>query len=174
MIYYSKQASRVAFAEPSTRKLINEFLATKERLATTLRLQLVNLPCIGPVFEWIISHFDLLTHNVSTVPRGIKRFLQCVGSPSPVSTYLFPSDENIGLVKTLCKKSITNDGIALRVLQSELPIFYGLTAAIKQVPVLPGCFQDLLDKLAVCASAPFNPLYRIPDSPVIEDSVLSL
>ena len=170
---HSKEADRIAFADATSRKYINEFVKTKGKVTDLLANRLRDLSIVGPVFDWLITHFQLTTNPVSTVPRGIINFFQCLGSKSPVCSYLFPSEENIGLVKSLTEDRITPDFPALRTLQCELPIFHGLVTSIKGVSVLPRCFQILLNHLGLCAEAPFNPEYKIPDSPVGKPSKLS-
>ncbi len=171
----SHQSTRIPFATKKVRDEINRFVKAKGKLLPTEQVLISNIhPCINDVFKWLIGHFLLGTNPVNTVPRGIMTFLQCVGSASPVCSYLFPSEENIGLVKSLCKDPITNDFRALRTLQNELPIFYGLLTAVKGYKVLPPCFQALIEKLCNCAEAPFDPSYYIPDTPAVKTAGLDL
>ena len=105
------------------------------------------------------------------LPQKTKAFFRCLGSESPVCTYLFPS--SIELIKELTEVDFKKDRERYHALQMESPIFYDLLWELKDLSRLPKEFTSLLQHLIMCAETPFNnPEHRLPNLPLDDERKL--
>lgn len=174
---FSLRSARIAFEDPQVRKVLLEFAnKTRGKLTDEERSQLLSIGILEArtLMTWVVDTFGLHYTDVSVVPFGVRQFIRCIATTSPVCSYLHPSDENIQMVKSLTEENIRAKPFEWHQLQMELPMFYELLKDLASAEVLPSdVFTRLFTYLIHRAEDPFNPDNRLPDLPLSTDTPLA-
>ena len=86
-------------------------MKTKGLVTRALLSELENLPdrYISGVFSWLRAEYNLEIRCRTAVTEGVAKFLSCLGTTSLVCSYLFPSPDNVQLIRSLCESEIKCD-----------------------------------------------------------------
>ena len=106
------------------------------------------------------------------LPPKMKAFFRCLISTSPVCSYIFPSEENLELLRLLTEVDIKGNQALYLQLQAESPVFYDMLIELTDCLRLPAAFRGLIRHLTICAVTPFNPEDKLPDLPSTDDKKL--
>ena len=177
---YSTMDTRVALPDREQRQYLRNFAYTEQKMSMQEVAELLQvLPReIRDVVKWAVDFFGLRksqseTKNVPvTLPRGTRAFFRCLSSESPVCHYVVPSEDNLILMSELTNKDIKAHQSTYADLQKECPIIFQLLEELDDCVKLPSEFRRLLTYLSIKAQEPFNPDYRLPDLPPVDDKRL--
>ena len=92
----------------------------------------------------------------SKQPRGIKDFFLCLSKPSPVCSYLYPSEECFSLLEKLFIVGVKSQVSTMRDLHNKLPIFFDLLTSMEDQSSLPFDWKPVAYKLMQLAGQPFT------------------
>ena len=128
-----------------------------ESKTTHLSIQLSNL------LKWIKDKYfvDKLLGTPypnpgATMPRGLKNFIKCIGSESPVCHYLPPTNDNLTLLDDMFN-GIRSKAYKMQSLQKNLIIFFDLVVDVDDgTGNLPLEFNAMVLHLKNVAGKPFQ------------------
>ena len=103
---------------------------------------------------WIADTYLREDLKDKTIPKGVRAFLRCIGSESPVASYLPPSLKCANLIDKIIEKRTRQTDRIADDLQYELPIFFNLLKDIRMD--LPDAFNALLLHLKDVSLKPFE------------------
>ena len=101
-------------------------------------------------------------------PRSLGRIFQMLSSPSPVCSYVPPTNEIYELLLKLVDHNITSDSEVMRDLQMKLPFFHDLLSELRIESSLPDVWTGLLLHLFDCSMNPFETAEHIKEPPLQE------
>ena len=150
--FHSFHQKRIAIPRKSTQKLMLKWCQNKLPQAQlyTLSSQLADFPEIHTAFLWTREVFQLV------VPNNILVFFTCLAQPSPVCSYLPPSDENFDLISQSFVREVKSDSVTMLALSRKLPVFYQLLNGLKLEERLPSEFKGVIFKLVELSKEPFK------------------
>ena len=113
---------------------------------------------------YLVFCIKLDDQKVECIPKGVRGFIRCIATPSPVCSYIFPSTDITRLVLSLVDHPVRRHQDKLFLLQKEVPILFNLVKDLGDEK-LPECFRDLLSYLVRRANSPFTDMITdIPPS----------
>ena len=89
------------------------------------------------------------------MPNAVIDILLCVSSPSPVCSYLYPSEEVLDLVMELFETNIKSDVKKMKEFQEKIPLFFNLLVCFSIETSLPDEWKGLIILLTDIARKPF-------------------
>lgn len=161
----------MAFPSKEIRDILMVLATKTSKLDVVERLKVLNIPQreLKPFLQWLMMCYDLEKENVSLIPDSLRVFIRCMASPSPVCSYLFPSDSIDHLVSSLTERPVRANMDKYHHLQLEVPILFHVVKDLG-CEVLPECFRDLLKYLMLRAKSPFSD-HVVPSGPPSNDKM---
>ena len=172
-LFFSDFNDRIAIENDAIRNILismRKKKSSKNEFFQLLNLAKLHCQFILPLLKWIFNYYDLKTFGLDTIPPGVLNFLGCMGSKSPVCSYVYPEEQCLLLLEDLIVTDIKKDIKKYQFLQMELPIFYELLKDLRDWNHLPEEFKGTLLHLKERATAPFK--YHIPRTPSEEESTM--
>ena len=99
--------------------------------------------------QYIDTLFDVL-------PKGIADFFRCLARPSPVCSYVLPSEDVYSLIDKLFNPSIKEDVVFMKELSEKAPVIFRLLSAFQIETSMPYSFKQLFGKLIFLSRKPFQ------------------
>ena len=110
---------------------------------------LASFPEIYETVQYIDTLFDAL-------PKGIADFFCCLARPSPVCSYVLPSEDVYSLIDKIFTPSIKEDVIFMKELSEKAPVIFRLLSAFQIETNMPYAFKQLFGKLIFLPRKPFQ------------------
>ena len=96
------------------------------------------------LLKWIYLNYMKLEFEDQSIPLGICLFLRCIGSESPVSSYLPPTLRNMILIDEILNGTIRQRGKCMDEVQQNLPIFFNMLKDLNNELPVEGCFPKAI------------------------------
>ena len=120
---------------------------------------------IYDVFLWTLATFPVI------VPKGVLQFFNCLSQPSPVCSYLFPSEECLELADKLYTVNVKMHVETYKEIYEKLPVFFHLLNSLFESS-LPLVWKPLIRYLILKSQKPFVDAANVPETaPSDEDSM---
>ena len=108
--------------------------------------------CIWNIMKWSVDVFE----KPNSFPRGLRNIYQLVSSPSPVCSYIEPTEEVFSLLMKTLSSNIKSDSNVMRLLQTKLPFFHDLLSSLSVEDRIPEEWKGLILHLIDKAREPFE------------------
>ena len=92
--FISTSSSRMGFGDKLTRNMLLDLVNTNGKLAPALKLKLKGNKHteLKSFIRWLFDEYSLNTSSFNVVPDGVREFIRCMSTTSPVCSYIFPSE----------------------------------------------------------------------------------
>ena len=110
---------------------------------------LASFPEIYEAVQYIDTLFDVL-------PKGIADYFPCLARPSPVWSYVLPSEDVYSLINKIFTPSIKEDVIFMKDLSEKALLIFRLLSAFQIETSTPYTFKQLFGKLIFMSRKPFQ------------------
>ena len=128
-------------------KWINRRLSSHQK--RSFMQDLASFPEIYKAVQYIDTLFDAL-------PKGIADFFRCLARPSPVCSYVLPSEDVYNLIDKILTPGIKEDVIFMKELSEKAPVIFRLLSAFQIETSMPYAFKQLFGKLIFLSRKPFQ------------------
>ena len=99
--------------------------------------------------QYIDTLFDVL-------PKGIADFFRCLARPSPVYSYVLPSEDVYSLIDKIFNPSIKEDILFKKELSEKAQVIFRLLSAFQIETSMSYAFNQLFGKLIFLSRRPFE------------------